>query len=210
MLNIIFGIIIDTFSELRRRKVEKTEDIEGRCFICGIEKEIFDRALEGANGFEEHIKRRTGDHHMWHYFYFIAFVEEQDKDDDDGLEWHIRRCLAKRDISWFPMSTAMSLKKGSESLQDHKNGVRTHVQKMLFDCENKVTTMLKRFVEDATNHLDNFQKSISEPQKTAGESLMLWSDDEGEESEHSLVKEFEDDARDMDDDEMSDISSVGP
>ena len=87
MLNIIFGIIIDTFSELRRRKVERTEDILGKCFICGIDKETFDRALDGTEGFNNHIKKGSGDHHMWHYFYFIVFIWEQDKDDDDGLEW---------------------------------------------------------------------------------------------------------------------------
>ena len=56
LLNIIFGIIIDTFSDLRSKKEEKNEDIIGRCFSCGILKEKFDREL-GPDGFTVHIKR---------------------------------------------------------------------------------------------------------------------------------------------------------
>ena len=76
LLNIIFGIIIDKFAELRNQKDARTDDIENRCFICGQTKETFDRALNG--GFAKHItKKAGGEHHMWHYFYFIVFIWEQ-------------------------------------------------------------------------------------------------------------------------------------
>jgi hypothetical protein len=42
LLNVIFGIIIDTFSELRNQKQERARDTLGRCFICGIDKHTFD------------------------------------------------------------------------------------------------------------------------------------------------------------------------
>ena len=35
IMNIIFGIIIDTFSELRNRKNSKEDDKFNKCFICG-------------------------------------------------------------------------------------------------------------------------------------------------------------------------------
>ena len=44
LLNIMFGIIIDTFSELRSAKVARLQDTTQRCFICGIDKNTFDRA----------------------------------------------------------------------------------------------------------------------------------------------------------------------
>lgn len=206
LLNIIFGVIVDTFGELRKRKVEKTDDIENRCFICGIEKEIFDRALEGANGFQEHIKKRTGDHHMWHYFYFIVFVMEQDKDDDDGLEWYIRRCLEKRIISWFPMTAAMSLRIGNEASEENKKGLRAHVQKLLSDSESKISGLLMRFVEEAVNHLDHFQKAISNDARsvTSESQIPHW---EGEEDEDH-VDEYER-SLEVEEDDVSDISSVG-
>ena len=36
LLNIIFGIIIDTFAELRAEKQKVEEEIRTRCFICGM------------------------------------------------------------------------------------------------------------------------------------------------------------------------------
>ena len=43
LMNIIFGIIIDTFAELREKEQETEQEIQGRCFICGIERFRFDQ-----------------------------------------------------------------------------------------------------------------------------------------------------------------------
>ena len=38
MLNIIFGVILDAFADLRDRDKARQEDIKNRCLICGLEK----------------------------------------------------------------------------------------------------------------------------------------------------------------------------
>lgn len=38
LLSIVKGIIVDTFGALREEDQEKTEDMESRCFVCGLEK----------------------------------------------------------------------------------------------------------------------------------------------------------------------------
>ena len=38
MLNIIFGVILDAFAELRDADKARQEDIQNRCVICGLEK----------------------------------------------------------------------------------------------------------------------------------------------------------------------------
>jgi hypothetical protein len=38
-LNIIFGIIIDTFADLRDKRNTIEEDMKNVCFICGIERD---------------------------------------------------------------------------------------------------------------------------------------------------------------------------
>lgn len=43
MVNIVAGIIIDTFGSLREAEGEKNRDIEDKCFICGNLKTTFDR-----------------------------------------------------------------------------------------------------------------------------------------------------------------------
>ena len=106
LLNIIFGIIIDTFSSLRAQKLYNYREMSENCFICGISKQTFDRAANSPTGFQMHIKK---DHNMWAYFNFIVFVWEQDKDDDDGLEYFVRHKIEDNEITWFPMGKAMRL-----------------------------------------------------------------------------------------------------
>ena len=40
---VIFGIIIDTFADLRGIQQAKEEDMRGVCFICGLDRAAFDR-----------------------------------------------------------------------------------------------------------------------------------------------------------------------
>lgn len=60
LLNIIFGIIIDTFAQLRGEKSLIDEDIKNLCFICGLDRQTFERDTE--LGFEHHI---SSEHHIW-------------------------------------------------------------------------------------------------------------------------------------------------
>lgn len=38
VLNLIFGVIIDTFGDLRTEKNEKEDILKNTCFICGLER----------------------------------------------------------------------------------------------------------------------------------------------------------------------------
>lgn len=52
---------------------------------------------------------------MWDYLKFIIYIWEQDKDDDDGLEQYVRRCIEANDISWFPINKSLDLVVEEES-----------------------------------------------------------------------------------------------
>lgn len=52
VLNLIFGVIIDTFADLRSEKQNKDEILKNTCFICGK----FD---EGKIRFSKHIRCRS-------------------------------------------------------------------------------------------------------------------------------------------------------
>jgi hypothetical protein len=103
--NVVRGINVDTFAELRAIKTERLEDTTEVCFVCGIDKLSFDRN-DTDHGFEKHIRT---EHNMWNYLYFFIYLWEQDKDDDDGMEQYVRRCLDANDISWFPIGRALIL-----------------------------------------------------------------------------------------------------
>ena len=42
LLNVIFGIIIDTFGELRADHLAKKHDMENTCFVCGVDRFTLD------------------------------------------------------------------------------------------------------------------------------------------------------------------------
>ncbi len=135
LLNIIFGIIIDTFSSLRNAKLARQLDTEKICFICGIDKQTFDRASDEPNGFLTHIKI---DHNMWNYLYFIVLLWEQDKDDDDGLELYVRRAIEADEITWFPIRKAMRLNQIVSPTEILRSDLRGAVQEIETSLDHKL------------------------------------------------------------------------
>lgn len=53
-LNVVFGIIVDTFSELRDEKYQIQDAMESECFICSLKNYDFERF---GNGFQHHVKK---------------------------------------------------------------------------------------------------------------------------------------------------------
>lgn len=45
VLNLIFGVIIDTFADLRSEKQQKDEILRNTCFICGMYYFFFSQKL---------------------------------------------------------------------------------------------------------------------------------------------------------------------
>ena len=90
-LNMIFGIILDTFSELRVVFSSKLSNMQNVCFVCGLDRFTFDTkskkaeqsTLAGhwADGFERHIYE---DHNMWAYVGMMVHVIEKDVTEFNG------------------------------------------------------------------------------------------------------------------------------
>jgi len=55
-MNIVFGIIVDTFSELRNKRYEIEADRLSSCFICSLRADEFERA--GASSIQLQSLRR--------------------------------------------------------------------------------------------------------------------------------------------------------
>lgn len=103
VLNLIFGVIIDTFADLRSEKQKKEEILKTTCFICGLERDKFDNKTVS---FEEHIKL---EHNMWNYLYFIVLVRVKNKTDYTGPESYVAQMIKNKNLDWFPRMRAMSL-----------------------------------------------------------------------------------------------------
>ena len=93
LLNIIFGIIIDTFGKLREDASEKKRLQNDYCFICGISRDAFEaiaydtKENSGGSGFssafESHIKT---EHNMWDYIFFLIYLKTKNPNNYLGIE----------------------------------------------------------------------------------------------------------------------------
>lgn len=102
LLNIFFGIIIDTFGKLRNLKVEREAETANKCFICGVDSHDFlkDGSSAGTLSFKQHREER---HNLWNYLYFAMHLWQQPRQKDSSVEMTVRLCMELGDVSWFPI-----------------------------------------------------------------------------------------------------------
>ena len=132
LLNIIFGIIIDTFAELRVQKNMRGKilsfccnlliffmifndnlkyknhflidfDEKNNCFICGTDRSTFEKV---GVSFNKHTKK---EHNLWNYLFYVIHLKLKEPKDYNGTESYVARKLKSNDISWFPIGRALSL-----------------------------------------------------------------------------------------------------
>ncbi|XP_078678588.1 inositol 1,4,5-trisphosphate receptor-like isoform X5 [Branchiostoma floridae x Branchiostoma belcheri] len=138
LLNLIFGIIIDTFADLRSEKQQKEEILKNTCFICGLNRAAFDNK---SVSFDEHIKE---EHNMWHYLFFIVLVKVKDPTEFTGPESYVYLMVKDKDLDWFPRMRAMSL---AVDEGDSEQSERQNLQAQLEATTKLVTTLSTQLTE---------------------------------------------------------------
>jgi len=114
LLNLIFGIIVDTFAELRTESDHQRHDMRNMCTVCSIDRNTLDRQTEA--GFAGHISE---EHNMWHYVYLMAYLFAKDPIHYTGHESYVAACIKAQETSFFPLRRAIEL---SESTLLEKPG----------------------------------------------------------------------------------------
>lgn len=104
LMNVLFGIIVDSFGALREEKNFQQDDSINLCFVCNLKRDMFDRY--GLVSFEQH---REHEHHIWDYLQYIFHLELKDKSRFSGVEASIYDKYNQQDISWMPIGRALSL-----------------------------------------------------------------------------------------------------
>ncbi|XP_062825808.1 inositol 1,4,5-trisphosphate receptor type 1 isoform X5 [Anolis carolinensis] len=148
VLNLIFGVIIDTFADLRSEKQKKEEILKTTCFICGLERDKFDNKTVT---FEEHIKE---EHNMWHYLFFIVLVKVKDSTEYTGPESYVAEMIKERNLDWFPRMRAMSLV--SSDSEGEQNELR--------NLQEKLESTMK-LVSNLSSQLSELKDQMTEQRK---------------------------------------------
>ncbi|XP_053725240.1 inositol 1,4,5-trisphosphate receptor type 1 isoform X1 [Synchiropus splendidus] len=148
VLNLIFGVIIDTFADLRSEKQKKEEILKTTCFICGLERDKFDNKTVT---FEEHIKV---EHNMWHYLFFIVLVKVKDSTEYTGPESYVAEMIRDHNLDWFPRMRAMSLV--SSDADGEQNEIR--------NLQDKLESTMK-LVCNLSGQLTELKEQMTEQRK---------------------------------------------
>jgi len=159
LLNIIFGIIIDTFGELRTAHLAVKQNMENTCFICRCDRFTLD--VKGG-GFENHVKT---EHNMWQYLFMIIHIREKDQNDYNGWEGYVSQMLKKEDLQFFPQLDAISLAEfKSREREEARKQVEVAAQtaKTVETLEGLVHTQIAN-QEKLMDEVRDIQQRLAEP-----------------------------------------------
>ena len=101
LLSIIFGIIIDTFAQLRNQRSSVLEDIHTRCYVCASERNEIE--LRGK-GWAYHF---MVEHSPLAYLAFLVYLLEMPTVDCSGIEKYAKEKFEKRDYTFMPATSKM-------------------------------------------------------------------------------------------------------
>ena len=96
MMSIVFGIVIDTFAELKEMGYKKEDDIINICYVCGERRE--DLEVNKKN-FESHV---AGEHCIWQYVEYMIGLKYVDIQETNAVNSYVMEMIQEKNISWFP------------------------------------------------------------------------------------------------------------
>jgi len=101
LLQIIFGIILDAFGDMRDKRGDLLEDINSKCFICGTPRS--DLELYGK-GWKYHFQ---SEHSPYAYLSFLVYLLDKDVADCSGVEKWAKEKLGKVDTTFLPCTSKL-------------------------------------------------------------------------------------------------------
>ena len=110
LLNITFGIIIDTFAQLRDQKKSVSLNINNVCYVCGTDRSVIEQL---GKGWTYHF---MCEHSPLAYLAFLTYIKEMPIVDCSGIEKYVKEMFERRDIVFMPTSSRL--------LRMRRSGVR--------------------------------------------------------------------------------------
>lgn len=103
MLNIINGIIVDTFQKIREDEIEKLEMKKNNCLICNLERDQFNQKLIN---FENH---QLDNHCFQNYIYYLIKISIVGDNNLNKVELEVLNEMRSSNISFFPIRSSLEL-----------------------------------------------------------------------------------------------------
>ena len=96
MLKIVYGIILDSFGELRQAHYLIEQDMANNCFICNVEK---DECEKNNISFQEHCNEV---HNVWDYAFYMITLRMQDPTNLNSINTRNRKRIIEKGVDWLP------------------------------------------------------------------------------------------------------------
>ena len=122
LLNVVFGIIIDSFADLRGSELARKTDMASRCFICGLDRLTLDTK---GGGFLHHV---DGPHNMWAYLKLIVSLRVKDPNDYNGWEQYVAQSLTQKPPPFLPFNSCMAMQELEEEEEEASRTMRQFQQ----------------------------------------------------------------------------------
>jgi inositol 1,4,5-triphosphate receptor type 1 len=103
ILNIINGIIVDTFQALREQNNKKDDILNNFCYICSLERAEIE--IKGIN-YEKHIMK---DHFISNYLHYLIKIQGTDEHDLNSLDSEVLKAIKEFKTDFFPNKKAKAL-----------------------------------------------------------------------------------------------------
>ena len=108
LLSILYGTIVDAVAEMREKQKDLEEDVQNKCFVCGLSRSNLDR---NGEGWYQHIYRN---HNIFTYLYFLIFIDKKVIGDCSSVEKYVKELSKAGDISFFPQGRSIGIEKNED------------------------------------------------------------------------------------------------
>ena len=115
LLNMVNGVIVSTFSQIREENNAKEADINNKCFICSIDRLEFEKR---KISFKEHS---SVEHNLKTYVKYLVWLKMINEKDLDSNQSYIMQCVKQEEISCFPVLRSSTLGNLNDKQSDGAN-----------------------------------------------------------------------------------------
>jgi hypothetical protein len=153
LMNVITGLMVDEFASLREEKETRSSTLESSCFVCGLERDVYEELGLSAGGrtFAEHLAQ---DHDIWSYVFFICYLMRKDTTEYNGIESYIRGQLDSSALEWVPSKNSFEIELQGASPAEGSTGNRGVAKRL------KTTANLSKGLDVATALIAATEKTM--------------------------------------------------
>ena len=117
MLKIVYGIILDSFGELRQAHYLIEKDIANNCFICNIEK---DECEKNNISFEEHCNQV---HNVWDYAFYMITLRMKEASTLNSSNARNRKKIIEKSVDWLPDASLDKLEDNNQKKKENDGDI---------------------------------------------------------------------------------------